>query len=608
MWIDKSIRPGNDWRADIAEAIDRCTAFVFILSPHSLQSRYCREELYFAHVKAKPVFPILTEQVWGLLHGGVKLILQRIQWIQVPTLGAEGAIRTLVQRVEDLNLGTADETSFSWRRLLSCCCAPDPTPSSPAPPPRLTPRMTQEREPVERAKEVASAPIDVYVCYDVKHMKDMHLAQRLTKELKRAGFTVQQAARVGISPAPGIARSLSSSVLSTRGSRRSPASTASQQAVLQLQKQQLKDTEVLDIAPDVVVTLTRADTENEVQREESPLKHGRSRSMDLGSPVSRSVHSSNMHSSHTLEALVDLASPVSHAHPSLERLRSPASRSVADFVRPLPLIDEEKQAVSEQLSSASQREPTRGILRSQSAMKKRDSDFAEHGERDVNVMRHDLWERNARMIDNAALVIFVVCQDSALCADEVHYAYELQKPILQVYSARDVRAPAPAKKTNLLAPPPPRVLAARQEQNVWTGYGPHLLRGSLAVMLQRAPAVSLTMMPFELACEEVMLYAAFARKQRRLSAWLDQGHALPPSIFEVISTAEVAMVNRWVGHASSAEPAELKLTSAGRTVASPTEKPRDRSPRPLSADLHLSIVPGSPPPTIRLPVPLSNNS
>ena len=49
-WVDRSIRAGQDWRGEIADAILRSSALVFILSPNSATSRYCREEIYFAKV------------------------------------------------------------------------------------------------------------------------------------------------------------------------------------------------------------------------------------------------------------------------------------------------------------------------------------------------------------------------------------------------------------------------------------------------------------------------------------------------------------------------------------------------------------------------------
>ena len=84
VWIDTAITPGKDWRQDIALAIQSSIAVVFIVSPGSVTSKYCKEELYYASAVRKPVFPVVLKEAFTDLRGGVKTILQRIQWIQFP--------------------------------------------------------------------------------------------------------------------------------------------------------------------------------------------------------------------------------------------------------------------------------------------------------------------------------------------------------------------------------------------------------------------------------------------------------------------------------------------------------------------------------------------
>ena len=71
-WIDTSITPGNDWRQDIALAIQDSVAVVFIMSPGAVESRYCREELYYASALRKPIFPIVHAECFEAMKGGVK--------------------------------------------------------------------------------------------------------------------------------------------------------------------------------------------------------------------------------------------------------------------------------------------------------------------------------------------------------------------------------------------------------------------------------------------------------------------------------------------------------------------------------------------------------
>ena len=59
MWIDRNITPGEDWRADIAHAIERSFAVVFVVSPFSVQSKYCKEVRGFG-VEFAPVLVLLS--------------------------------------------------------------------------------------------------------------------------------------------------------------------------------------------------------------------------------------------------------------------------------------------------------------------------------------------------------------------------------------------------------------------------------------------------------------------------------------------------------------------------------------------------------------------
>jgi hypothetical protein len=60
VWFDQSaIQAGEKWHDEIMEGISECKAFVLILSPDSMESRYVREEVNKALELGKPIFPIL---------------------------------------------------------------------------------------------------------------------------------------------------------------------------------------------------------------------------------------------------------------------------------------------------------------------------------------------------------------------------------------------------------------------------------------------------------------------------------------------------------------------------------------------------------------------
>ena len=60
-WIDRKIPVGQDWWQTILSEIENCDAFVIILSPGSVASTYCMEELQYAHELGKPIVPLLLE-------------------------------------------------------------------------------------------------------------------------------------------------------------------------------------------------------------------------------------------------------------------------------------------------------------------------------------------------------------------------------------------------------------------------------------------------------------------------------------------------------------------------------------------------------------------
>jgi adenylate cyclase len=64
VWIDQgSIGGAKNWATEIVEAIDACSTFVCLLSPHSLASQNVAKELHLASEKQKNILPVLIEKV-----------------------------------------------------------------------------------------------------------------------------------------------------------------------------------------------------------------------------------------------------------------------------------------------------------------------------------------------------------------------------------------------------------------------------------------------------------------------------------------------------------------------------------------------------------------
>ncbi len=60
VWFDQSaIQPGENWHDEIMEGIRDCRAFILVLSPDAMESRYVREEVNKALELGKTIFPVI---------------------------------------------------------------------------------------------------------------------------------------------------------------------------------------------------------------------------------------------------------------------------------------------------------------------------------------------------------------------------------------------------------------------------------------------------------------------------------------------------------------------------------------------------------------------
>lgn len=62
VWYDEGIAPGNEWTADIAKALRNCTLFVAMITPNSVLSGNCKNEINFAIAKKIPFIAIHLEE------------------------------------------------------------------------------------------------------------------------------------------------------------------------------------------------------------------------------------------------------------------------------------------------------------------------------------------------------------------------------------------------------------------------------------------------------------------------------------------------------------------------------------------------------------------
>ena len=117
-WVDREdIFPSSPWRSEIDQAILESHAFIFVISPSSVASPYCRAELERAVALAKRLVPVLAKDTRPELVPPALAELQFISFTQAAA-GDEAAFdRQLSLLVEALS--TDVETLHFHTRLLT---------------------------------------------------------------------------------------------------------------------------------------------------------------------------------------------------------------------------------------------------------------------------------------------------------------------------------------------------------------------------------------------------------------------------------------------------------------------------------------------------------
>jgi hypothetical protein len=85
VWYDEAIEAGSRWSDDLARAVEGCSAFLYFLSPRSVSSRHCLDEVHFALECGRPIVPVeiapvtLTPGLQLSLGGQHRLFMHRME-------------------------------------------------------------------------------------------------------------------------------------------------------------------------------------------------------------------------------------------------------------------------------------------------------------------------------------------------------------------------------------------------------------------------------------------------------------------------------------------------------------------------------------------------
>jgi hypothetical protein len=106
VWIDEADIPGGrSWRAEIAKAVTECHVVLFLISPASVASEPCLEEIALARSRKKPVLSVFLETVE--LPAELELMLSRFQHVAYQ---ADGAAKPFVETLGNTLKGLIDES------------------------------------------------------------------------------------------------------------------------------------------------------------------------------------------------------------------------------------------------------------------------------------------------------------------------------------------------------------------------------------------------------------------------------------------------------------------------------------------------------------------
>ncbi len=102
VWYDQRLYAGRNWWDEILRRLEWCDVFIYLLSPDSLASEYCRKEYEIVHKLGRFVMPVLLDKVTDLPES-----LSELHYVDISNGFTNDAVKDLLNslyRIEqDLN-------------------------------------------------------------------------------------------------------------------------------------------------------------------------------------------------------------------------------------------------------------------------------------------------------------------------------------------------------------------------------------------------------------------------------------------------------------------------------------------------------------------------
>ena len=106
-WLAPDDMIGRDsWAGELLHEIDRCSAFIVLVSPATLESKHVHRELTLAVEHDKDVIPVLLEPV--TLDGPLEYLLSTRHWVEADREAPQAAVDAIVRRITSEEAPTAE--------------------------------------------------------------------------------------------------------------------------------------------------------------------------------------------------------------------------------------------------------------------------------------------------------------------------------------------------------------------------------------------------------------------------------------------------------------------------------------------------------------------
>ena len=118
VWVDTKLKGGSNFFKNIGSAVIGCDIFFFILTEHSVASKFCQDEVSLARISNKKILPVTYCNISDVLQemdAGLRLILSCVQWICLdPKLDDEENDRQIVESLnETLHAELSDDSRLA---------------------------------------------------------------------------------------------------------------------------------------------------------------------------------------------------------------------------------------------------------------------------------------------------------------------------------------------------------------------------------------------------------------------------------------------------------------------------------------------------------------